>query len=202
MDEKTDKLGLTGVLNAILRLSARLPPPLAYGLGVCVTIVVLVVLKIQDVPNNLVYLLAAVILSALVAFVYLDAKQRAHAKPIEDVVSEVERAFSRKTFSEPLRECSRQNWVDRYRGTCETYDTLTLFRNNIEVTGSAELRSSYEKLLQEVDGYRDDVAAHLLKELKFEQAENGQLNIPQEIEEPCEKHRKAIVALLRKLPKS
>ena len=201
MDEKTEKSGLTGVLNAILGLSAKLPAPLAYGLGVSVTIVVLAVLQAQGVSNNLILLLAVVILSALVAFVYLDAKQRQQAKPIYEVVSDIEKAFSRKTFTEPLRECARQNWVDRYRGTCETYDALSLYRNNIEVTGSDELKSAFKKLLREVDGYRDDLAAHLLKELEFPRAENGHLVIPQEIEKPCEEHRKAIEALLRKLPR-
>lgn len=202
MDEKTEKSGLTGVLNAILGLSAKLPAPLAYGLGVSVTIVVLAVLQAQGVSNNLIVLLAIVVLAALVAFVYLDTKKREQAKPINEVISDIEKAFSRKTFTEPLRECSRQNWVDRYRGTCETYDTLILYRNNVEMTGTDELKSAFMKLLREVDGYRDDMAAHLLKELEFPRAENGYLIIPQDIEKPCEEHREAIEALLRKLPRS
>lgn len=76
MDEK----GIWGILNKILGLSAKLPAPLAYGGLVVVAIVGFAVLQRREIPGEVIVLLAIVYLSALVAFVYSDARQRKQLK--------------------------------------------------------------------------------------------------------------------------
>jgi succinate dehydrogenase flavin-adding protein (antitoxin of CptAB toxin-antitoxin module) len=199
MDEKRIDSKTSGILDGLVNLSAKLPAPLAYGLGVTVAVVILAVLLRGGVQDSIVALIAVAIVSALVAFVYLDARHRQRLAPLEEVIPKIKGGFARKTFTEPLRECSRQSWIDRYRGACETFILLRLYRDNVEAKGSERQKAVFKQLLEEVDSYREDLAAHLLDEHKFPQAADGILSIPPAVEEPCEKHRKAARDLVDQL---
>jgi len=72
-DPFSDALG--GLLKIVSKLSNKLPESLAYGLAVIIILVVLILLR-PVVSENVLWVLFIVFISALVAFVYGDARLR------------------------------------------------------------------------------------------------------------------------------
>jgi hypothetical protein len=193
MNEKENPSGSLSVLDRVVDAGSHLPAPLAYGVLIIVCIVLLSIAP-ADLPQSIHVLFAVVVLATLVSYVYLDSGARQHRKSPEEIIETLREAFARKTFDEPLPECKRQNWIDRFKGTCEAYDVLKQLKESVDARGSDELKSQFADLRTHVDGYRDDIAKHLLKESKFtEKKKNGDIKfIPQEIEKDCEGHRNEI----------
>jgi hypothetical protein len=199
MSEEQASSKLPGVLGAVLDLSAKLPPPLAYGLGAIVALVVLAGLRAADIPISVIIVLSLIFLSALVSFVYLDARHCERLMPVNEVFREIKNSFERKTFNEPIHKCLDQKWIDRYRGACETHVLIARYRESIDAGGTEEQKNYFSKLLGEVDGYRMVMADRLLKAIEFERGADGTPLIPENVKRPCEERREAINALRQKL---
>jgi hypothetical protein len=73
MVEETNPIvaALREVFGPLVQQTAKLPAPLAYGSAIVSAILVVALLGVM-IPNNLVWLLAVVVLASLVAFVFTD----------------------------------------------------------------------------------------------------------------------------------
>ncbi len=63
------------VFGPLIEKTSQLSEPLAYGSAIIISLIVLLILGVV-IPNNLIWLLAIIIISCLVAFVYLDHDKR------------------------------------------------------------------------------------------------------------------------------
>jgi len=122
------------------------------------------------------------------------ASELAALEPLtaHDVIPGFDALFRRKTFEEPLQDCSEQNWPDRYRGAIETLERLRAHE-------SAFLRlrllaGAYLLLRSELDGYIMELRS-LLESEPFTRRPDGTLEIPPEILVPCEERRERVLEL-------
>lgn len=119
--------------------------------------------------------------------------------PAAAIIPELEELFQRKTFHEPIEDCMRQSWIDRFTGVRETIAGLLTYRPIMRADNSY-LLDVYEDLLSELDGYAMNMGALLLEEKKFEvDAENGRLVIGNGIRMACESRRGRIRHLVTHL---
>lgn len=81
--------------------------------------------------------------------------------------------FRRKTFDEPIRECSDQQWLDRYFGARETHARLERQRDTIRDCCAEHQLWLYDQLASHVDAYVRTIERYLVRERSFDIAENG-----------------------------
>jgi hypothetical protein len=128
-----------------------------------------------------------------------DAVKAIGPLPASALIPELEELFRRKTFNEPLEECTRQSWIDRYTGTRETIAGLQTYRPIMKADNSY-LLDLYNELLGELDGYAMNMGALLLEEKKFRiDQEDGRLVIGNGIKRACESRRGRIRQLVTHL---
>jgi hypothetical protein len=89
-------------------------------------------------------------------------------RSVQDLVPFLKRLFDRKTFKEPLLQCSDQRWVDRYSGARQTFKELLRNKQVVQDHARPSEAELYDTLMTEVDGYAMDLRAHLLTEHRFE----------------------------------
>jgi TIR domain len=105
------------------------------------------------------------------------------------LIPELESLFRRKTFNEPLDECTRQSWIDRFTAVRETIAGLESHRDAMQADGSY-LLDLYNDLLEQLDGYSMNMGALLLHEKKFEiDARDGKLVVGEGVKRACEGRR-------------
>jgi hypothetical protein len=101
MTENPLATAISQVLNPLVKLSSKLPAPLAYGLAVLLTISVLALLSV-NLSNKLLLFFALIILSTLVIFVYWDSRRRFGVQQISGPLHE--RQFRDDRLSRIARE--------------------------------------------------------------------------------------------------
>ena len=115
------------------------------------------------------------------------------------LIPDLEEMFRRKTFNEPIEECTRQAWIDRFSGVQETIAGLKAYRAVLNADNSYVL-DLYNQLLSELDIYAMNMAALLLVENKFAvDPGEGKLVIGNGIKRACEGRRGRITSLLTHL---
>jgi hypothetical protein len=119
-------------------------------------------------------------------------------RSMQELLPDLEKSFRRKTFEEPLSECSRQSWIERYGGAWETFAELKKHEQTIKADGSY-LQDLYELLLSQLDGYAMDMAALLLSEKQFALGDDGKLAVPEGIRKPCERRRNQVRRLVTQM---
>jgi hypothetical protein len=119
--------------------------------------------------------------------------------PADELIPDLEELFRRKTFNEPLDECTRQSWIDRFAGARQTIAGLEMYRPIMKADDSY-LLDLYNDLLTELDGYAMDMGALLLEEKKFQiDSEDGRLVVGNGIKRACEGRRGRIRRLVTHL---
>jgi hypothetical protein len=118
---------------------------------------------------------------------------------IQELVPEFEGWFRRKTFDEPLQECSDQNWIGRYDGARQTHDRLSGLLGEVRAACPRYQVDLYERLLAVVESYSMDIRGLLLKEPPFALGENGTLLIKPGILHACESRRQRIKEILSRI---
>lgn len=119
--------------------------------------------------------------------------------PAEKLIPGLEEMFRRKTFNEPLEECTRQAWIDRFTGVRETIAGLKTYAAVMK-TDNSYLLDLYNELLSQLDGYAMNMGALLLQENHFQVSpENGKLVIGAGIKRACESRRATIRQLVTHL---
>lgn len=86
---------------------------------------------------------------------------------LSDVVPRFAELFQRKTFNEPLKECTDQTWADRYAGARETKKVLEQWKEEVSRVCDPRQRELFNSLLGAVDGYAGLLKKHLLIERQF-----------------------------------
>ena len=120
-------------------------------------------------------------------------------RPAADLIPGLEEMFRRKTFNEPIDECTRQSWIDRFTGARETLAALES-RRPVMTADDTYLLDLYNELVSELDGYSMNMSALLLIETKFKlDAESGRLAVGKGIKQACEKRRGRIRQILTHL---
>ena len=119
--------------------------------------------------------------------------------PAADLIPGLEDLFRRKTFNEPLEECTRQSWIDRFTAARETLAALESHRPVMSADNSY-LLDLYNELGSELDGYSMNMGALLLKQIRFAvDPQSGRLSVGDGIKRACESRRGRIRQLVTHL---
>jgi len=112
------------------------------------------------------------------------------------VIPELRSLFHRKTFNEPLAECTSCAWIDRYSGARETLHTLRDHLPRIRSECRPYAADLLQQLVEELDGYAMAMRASLIVEKEFPIESDGLLQfVPAGIREACESRRHRILRL-------
>jgi hypothetical protein len=121
------------------------------------------------------------------------------AMPASELIPGLEEMFRRKTFYEPLEECTRQAWIDRFSGVQQTIASLKAYRA-VMTADNSYLLDLYNQLVSELDIYAMNMGALLLSESKFALDPNeGKLQIGEGVKRACEGRRGRINSVLTHL---
>jgi hypothetical protein len=119
--------------------------------------------------------------------------------PAADLIPGLEDLFRRKTFNEPLEDCTRQSWIDRFTAVRETLAALESHRP-VMSADNTYLLDLYNQLGAELDGYSMNMGALLLKENRFDiDGQSGKLIVGDGIKRACESRRGKIRQLVTHL---
>jgi hypothetical protein len=119
--------------------------------------------------------------------------------PASDLIPGLEDLFRLKTFNEPLEDCARQSWIERFTAVRETLATLESHRP-VMSADNTYLLDLYNQLGAELDGYSMNMGALLLKEIKFDvDTASGRLVVGDGIKRACESRRGRIRQLVTHL---
>lgn len=142
MVEETNPIvaALREVLGPLVQQTAKLPAPLAYGSAIVLAILVTALLGVV-IPNNLVWLLAVVILASLVAFVFTDwdARRRQQQEGVAGLESSVEDEHT--PYPPPLADVRFERKIEDQLGQLNE-----LHAKNNQEPGLAELLSALRAL--------------------------------------------------------
>ena len=118
--------------------------------------------------------------------------------PIQKLIPDLAAKFRRKTFDEPIDECTAQTWMERFAGARDTRNALEAAKHSVEQGCRRYVADLYTELLAELDGYAMDMSALLLK--KFELGADGKVAIePPGIVVTCERRRQIIWELVAQI---
>lgn len=165
-----------------------------------------------------------IVLDVVVRLRELQQRQGAEFVQRPDLLRELNRLFNRKTFRfESLRTCPEQRWADRLDSAYQTEKVLRDMERNVEKVADDKYKI-YVDLLKEVGSYCMQMGALLFKSpvdynsiedhigktafkaqlppaIEFPCGSDKQPIIPDEINNPVERHRKRAVTLMNRLTK-
>lgn len=108
---------------------------------------------------------------------------------VHEVVPEFEGWFRRKTFDEPVQECTDQSWTARYDGARQTVDRLTSRADGVRRACRRYQADLYQHLIAAVDAYAMTIRGLLLGREPFPLGADGELEIDPGILRACENRR-------------
>jgi hypothetical protein len=119
--------------------------------------------------------------------------------PLQQLVPEFERWFRRKTFEEPLDQCSDQAWIARYDGARQTQDRISTRLGAVRASCPRYQIDLCEHLLVLVESYAMDIRALLLRAKPFALRPDGLLDIPRSVLSACENRRLRIKEVVSRI---
>jgi hypothetical protein len=123
---------------------------------------------------------------------------------IIELVPEFAALFDRKTFQEPLPDCTNQRWLDRFAAARGAHIALREAAPLVNDLGRPGARRLYADLITAVDGYAMAMSGFLVVEKRFRFDDQGKLAAPAGAIKACEQRRKRVNDLVAMLadPKS
>ncbi len=121
------------------------------------------------------------------------------APGIPELVPGFGELFERKTFNEPLPDCTNQRWLDRFAATRAAHRALTAASRSVDDLSRLGARQLYRELIAAVDGDAMAMSGFLVDEKHFEFDENGKLDAPKGAIAACELRRKRVIDLVAML---
>jgi hypothetical protein len=107
--------------------------------------------------------------------------------------------FERKTFKEPLPDCTNQRWLDRFAVASAARQALTAASRNVDDLSRPGARELYRELIAAVDGYAMAMSGFLVVEKHFGFDDEGKLAAPKGAIAACELRRKRVNDLVAML---
>jgi hypothetical protein len=114
------------------------------------------------------------------------------APAIVELVSGFVELFERKTFNEPLPDCTNQRGLERFAAARAAHPALTAASRRVDDLGRPGGRQLYRELIAAVDGYAMAMSGFLVDEKHFEFEKNGKLDAPKGAITACELGRKRV----------
>lgn len=126
------------------------------------------------------------------------------APAITELVPGFADLFDRKTFREPLPDCTNQRWLDRFAVARSVHTALKEAANQVDDRSRAGARQLYGELVAAVDAYAMAMSGFLVEEKHFGFDGQGKLAAPAGAIKTCEERRKKVNDLVAILadPKS
>ena len=126
------------------------------------------------------------------------------APAITEILPGFAELFDRKTFREPLADCTNQRWLDRFAVARAVHTTLSDAAGQIDDQVRPGARGLYGKLVAAVDAYAMSMSGFLVEEKHFEFNDQGKLAAPAGAIKACEEQRRKITNIVAILadPKS
>jgi hypothetical protein len=123
---------------------------------------------------------------------------------ITELVPGFAELFDRKTFREPLPDCTNQRWLDRFAVARAVHTALTEAAHQVDDRSRAGVRQLYGDLVAAVDAYAMAMSGFLVEEKHFGFDDHGKLAAPAGAIKACEERRKKVNDLVAILadPKS
>jgi hypothetical protein len=113
--------------------------------------------------------------------------------PLPEVVRGFEDLFRRKTFDEPLTECTHQRWIDRYGGARVTATALDGHLERVKAECRPHVDVLFRDLRAQVDAYAMDLEAFLVSGRRFGYDDEGRVRVvPRGAEVALERRRRDI----------
>ena len=125
--------------------------------------------------------------------------QRIENEPVTKIFPGLAGLFDRKSFYEPVDECTDQSWFQRYDGTVETRNALETKKELVTAECDAQLADLYRDLVAAVDGYAMEMSASLFKKETFGRADDGRLDIPRDLRAGLERRRLGVRRLVAEI---
>ncbi len=107
--------------------------------------------------------------------------------------------FERKTFHEPLPDCTNQRWLDRFAAARAAHQALTAASRRVDDLSRPGARQLYRELIAAVDGYAMAMSGFLVEEKHFPFDADGKLDAPRGAIAACELRRKRVNDLVAML---
>lgn len=111
---------------------------------------------------------------------------------ISEIVPGFAGLFARKTFEEPLPDCTNQRWLDRFAVARATYQALVAASRSVDDLSRPGARELYRELVAAVDGYAMAMSGFLVTEKHFDFDDDGKLAAPKGAIAACELRRRRI----------
>lgn len=121
------------------------------------------------------------------------------APSITELVPGFADLFERKTFNEPLADCTNQRWLDRFAAARSAHQVLTAASRSVDDLTRPGTRQLYHELISAVDGYAMAMSGFLVHEKHFKFDENGKLDAPKGAISACELRRNKVNDLVATL---
>ena len=121
------------------------------------------------------------------------------APAITELVPGFVELFERKTFNEPLPDCTNQRWLDRFAAARSAHQALTAASRNVDDLSGPGARQLYRELIAAVDAYAMAMSGFLVEEKHFKFDDDGKLDAPKGAIAACELRRKRVNELVAKL---
>jgi hypothetical protein len=125
--------------------------------------------------------------------------QQIGKEPVTGIFPGLIGLFDRKTFQEPVDECTDQSWFGRYDGAVATRDALQAQKKLVAAECDAQLADLYRDLVAAVDGYAMDIRALLFEPKTFCLADDGTRAIPCGERAALERRRRDVHQLVAQL---
>ena len=100
--------------------------------------------------------------------------------------------FDRKTFQEPLPDCTSQRWLERFAAAQGVQAELRAAEHLVADRSRPGARRLYSDLIAAVDGYAMTMSGFLVYERRFDFDDHGKLAAPAEAIRACEERRKKV----------
>jgi hypothetical protein len=118
---------------------------------------------------------------------------------ITELVPGFAELFERKTFSEPLPDCTNQRWLERFAAARAAHQALTAASRRVDDLSTPGARQLYHALIAAVDGYAMAMSGFLVDEKHFAFDDDGKLDAPKGAIAACELRRERVNDLVAML---
>ena len=114
------------------------------------------------------------------------------APAVTELVPGFAELFDRKTFREPLPDCTNQRWLDRFAVARAVHTALREVAHQVDDRSRPGKRQLYGDLVAAVDAYAMAMTGFLVKEKHFGFDDQGKLAAPAGAIKACEERRKKV----------